>query len=298
MKHDRPSWTAQWVAGARALGAVLPDEAQLIDDPFGARILPRPIASLLGLARRERRVRPLLRMALRPLWSPIVYMQVRSRLIDDEIERFVDGGGRQLVVLGAGFDARALRLGERLGETRVFEVDHPATQRLKRERFGDGRVVFVAWDFERDPMAELPARLEALGHDRRRPTLTVWEGVTMYLTEPAIATTAAAVHAFSAPSSRLVVSYFDRAEFAHPSLIARMAAVMARRAGEPFRFGWHPPELPSWWQSHGFTIVADHEVRDAARRLLPPAYAQRLTMPNRHIAVATVNETTGDIHSK
>ena len=35
-------------------------------------------------------------------------------------------------------------------------------------------------------MTDLPARLAELGHDRTRQTLTIWEGVTMYLTPPAV----------------------------------------------------------------------------------------------------------------
>jgi O-methyltransferase involved in polyketide biosynthesis len=54
-------------------------------------------------------------------------MQVRTRLLDDAVRNFIDAGGRQLVLLGAGFDCRALRMPE-LDCAQVFEVDHPATQ--------------------------------------------------------------------------------------------------------------------------------------------------------------------------
>ena len=140
----------------------------------------------------------------------IAYMQVRTRLIDDVVRTFAGFGGAQLVLLGAGFDARAARLAETLDGARVFEVDHPATQALKRSRFGDLHVTFVPWNFERDAMSTLGARLAALGHDPSRPTLTIWEGVTMYLTEPAIADTVAAVRGWSAPGSQLCFSYVER----------------------------------------------------------------------------------------
>ena len=49
----------------------------------------------------------------------------RTRLIDDLVTDARSSIG-QLVILGAGFDARAYRL-PGLEQVTVFEVDHPAT---------------------------------------------------------------------------------------------------------------------------------------------------------------------------
>jgi methyltransferase (TIGR00027 family) len=268
------------------MGALLPDGARLVDDPWGERVSPPRLARLVRLGRRHPLLRPLLRMAALPLLPGAAYMQVRTRLIDDELCRFVAGGGRQVVILGAGFDARALRLRAMLGNSRVFEIDHPATQQLKRARFGDGPATYVAWDFERDPLSELPARLAAVGHAAALPTLTVWEGVTAYLTEAAVVAAAAAVRAYSAPGSRLSFTYFDRDVIDRPALAERLVAALVRRHGEPFRFGWAPAALAAWWQAHGFRVIADDEMKEAARRLLPPSWARLVTVRSRHVAVA------------
>src|SRR6185312_6435201 len=212
----KPSRTAQFVAASRALGALLPTEAQLVDDPFGARVGGPGVAQLASLARRAPSLRPLLRVVAAPMLPMVAYMQVRTRLIDDVVRAFVAGGGAQVVLLGAGFDARAARLAG--GGVRFLEVDHPATQALKRERFGDLPVTFVPFDFMRDATSTLAAHLASLGHDPSRPTLTVWEAVTMYLTEPAIADTVAAVRAWSAPGSRLSFTYVERRDFERPKL--------------------------------------------------------------------------------
>jgi Leucine carboxyl methyltransferase len=58
----------------------------------------------------------------------------RTRLIDDLVSDARAWIG-QLVLLGAGFDARAYRLSG-LEQVSVFEVDHPATQQAKREVLG------------------------------------------------------------------------------------------------------------------------------------------------------------------
>ena len=49
----------------------------------------------------------------------------------------VSAGFDQYVILGAGFDTFAMRHGELAGVLRIFEVDHPAVQALKRERSAD-----------------------------------------------------------------------------------------------------------------------------------------------------------------
>ena len=285
MIDGKPSRTAQFVAASRALGALLPDGAQLVDDPFGARVGGPGMAQLLSLARRAPSLRPLLRVAAAPMLPMIAYMQVRTRLIDDVARAFVAGGGAQIVLLGAGFDARAARLAD--GGARFFEVDHPATQALKRERFGDLPSTFVPWDFMRDATATLGARLASLGHDPARPTLTIWEAVTMYLTEPAIADTFAAVRAWSAPGSRICFTYMDRAHFDRPTLLTRLVSTTVRAWGEPWRFGWDPPDLPAWLAAHHHRLVSDEAIDSAGKRLLPARFALLLgRVGDRHIAVA------------
>ena len=293
MIDGKPSKTAKFVAASRALGALLPDDAQLMDDPYGARVAGAGVSGLVSLSRRVPSLRPILRVAAAPMLPMIAYMQVRTRLIDDCVRGFAalhrDG---QIVLLGAGFDARAARLADVLDGARVFEVDHPATQGLKRTLFGDLRVTFVPWNFERDAMATLAARLASLGHDAARPTLTIWEGVTMYLTEPAIADTVAAVRAWSVPGSQLCFSYVERRQIERPRLATRLVTATVRAWGEPWRFGWDPRALGGWLDDHGYRLVSDDDVDSAGRRLLPRRFAALLRRTgDRHIAVAEPTPT-------
>ena len=287
MIDGKPSRTAQFVAATRALGALLPEAAQLMDDPYGARVAGAGVSRLVALSRRAPSLRPLLRVVAAPMLPMIAYMQVRTRLIDDVVRTFAGFGGAQIVILGAGFDARAARLADALDGARVFEIDHPATQALKRARFGDLRVTFVPWDFERDQMATLGARLAALGHDPGRPTLTIWEGVTMYLFEPAIADTVAAVRAWSAAGSQLCFSYVEKRQIERPKLTTRIVKAAVRVWGEPWRFGWDPRALSGWLDDHGWRLASDDDVDSAGQRLLPRRFAVMLRKTgDRHIAVA------------
>ena len=56
----------------------------------------------------------------------------RTRVVDAEVARAIGRGTAQVVLLGAGYDGRALRFGG--GAVRWFEVDLAATLADKRRR--------------------------------------------------------------------------------------------------------------------------------------------------------------------
>ena len=286
MRDDTPSRTAAWVAAARHLGRLLPDDVRIADDPFGAAFTSLAFARMIE----QGRVPP--QLARVPgLQRFILYMQVRTRVIDDIVRAFP---GHQLVLLGAGYDCRALRLPE-LGESRVFEIDHPATQGHKRRVLAELGVeppsTFVTWDFETQATDDLPAALAEAGHVASAPSLTIWEGVTMYLTEPAIDASLRAITAWSAPTSQLAMTYFVKSRLSRPSLTTRALSALLSRVGEPFRFGWLPDELPGYLEERGLELVDDIALPDAAKELLPPELARQVDDAERRVVLAAAPES-------
>jgi methyltransferase (TIGR00027 family) len=278
MHNDKPSRTAAHVAALRGLGALLPPSARLVDDPWGAAW------SGCGRLRRLAQVMPATGQLLsRPAWRWLLYMQVRTFALDQDVVRFAESGGRQLVLLGAGLDARALRL-RKLG-LGVFEVDHPATQARKRQLAGDA-ATFVAWDFERDPLQLLPGRLCDLGYRRKERGCVVWEGVSMYLSEAANQETFAMLADLLAGDSVVAFTYFSRellhAQARRERLIRRAVA----RWGEPWRFGFEPELLPAWLAARGFALEHDNTTATLAARWLPADLAAKLKGDQRQIALA------------
>lgn len=286
MKPDTPSQTAAVVAAARSLGRHLPASARLVSDPYGLRFIYPSLASLFspGTAPTAMAVR-----WMTPLRRWVLYMQVRTRVIDDILCDFVDGGGRQVVILGAGYDCRAHRFSARLAESAVFEVDHPATQRRKRRILdgeGEGENLrYVSWNFEQQPMRELPAALARAGHRPGEPTLTIWEGVTMYLTEEAIEESLTAIRAYSARGSRLVFTYFDRAMIETRHAFSSLAKTFVAQVGEPWRWGWDPEKLPDWMAARQLEVLRNVSMAQEAARLLPPQWAADVREPDRRLAL-------------
>ena len=91
-------------------------------------------------------------------------MQARTAFVDDAVLSAMAAGVTQVVVVGAGYDDRALRF--RTPGVRFFEVDHPLTQADKRGRVEQlgaaGDVSFVPVDLARD---DLGSAFDQAGHD-------------------------------------------------------------------------------------------------------------------------------------
>jgi methyltransferase (TIGR00027 family) len=195
---------------------------------------------------------------------------VRTRAIDDLVNDAIFAGARQLVLLGAGFDSRAWRLPE-TRKIAVFEVDHPATQRAKRERLNGSidqpaaQVQFVPVDFEKD---DLRVTLADAGFHPSIPSVVVWEGVVSYLTKPAVERTLAVLAGLLAPASHLIFTYMDKSAIdgsrAFPG--ARRWRSWVRFSGEPFIFGFDPDTLGETLRSFGFLLRSDESTEDIARR--------------------------------
>lgn len=261
------------------MGALLPPEARLVEDPYGT--------AFSNMSSQVERVRPLANTRMLQQW--IMYMQVRTRVIDDALRTWVAGGGRQVVLLGAGYDCRALRLPE-LRDARVFEVDHPATQQRKQRVLArlhaESPAEYVTWDFETRAMDDLPDVLEEAGLDRSKPAFTIWEGVTMYLTDGAIDASLRAIRAWSAPGSRLAMTYFSKSRIEQPTLATRALKAIVATFGEPWRFGWAPDQLSAYLHERGFRLEENIAMADAARALLPPRYASLVSREDRHFSLA------------
>ena len=160
--------------------------------------------------------------------SAVMTLIVRTKFIDERLERAITDGAKQVVIMGAGWDTRARRFVELLRNAHVFEVDQPSTQNWKRRRAEEAlgpapaNLTYLPIDFRHQTLGDV---LSAGGYDPGKKTFFIWEGVTMYLPEAAVRETLGWI-ARQEPGSSLV---FD---FAYSPLIEFMAQVKS---------DWEPP---------------------------------------------------------
>jgi len=107
-------------------------------------------------------------------------VKIRTKYFDDTLEKQILSKFRQVVILGAGLDTRAVRK-QSAGVT-YFEIDDAATLKLKQtcyEQQGiDANVKFIPGNYVTDGMIDL---LRKNDFDFDLPTYFIWEGNTMYL---------------------------------------------------------------------------------------------------------------------
>lgn len=265
------SRTAQFVAFYRALETVEKHRPPLFVDPYATRFLSPSLVRMVRFARLPAVHSVVSRYADHRAPGARTSAIGRTKIIDDVVLSSVAAGVSQLVILGAGFDCRAHRLPE-LAAIDVFEVDRAETQAEKRSRLPAGRddVRYVPVDFLRESVDE---RLRAAGWSAAAPTCFLWEGVTNYLTAPAVETMLSWIGG-TASGSTLVFTYI------HGGLLdgtipfdggSRMINNV-QTLGEPWTFGLHPPEVGPLLTRSGLTLREDLGADDYRRRTgLPTA---------------------------
>lgn len=264
MRADRPSLTATLVAGVRALYATFPSDLKIAPDPHARALVPPalavPVRALSAVPAMANAVHHAIGAASVGMsW----HVALRTLAIDDAAREAVRAGTKQLVLLGAGLDNRAGRLP---GFDRAFEIDHPDMQRYKRDRLAAAEVVdqrvLVPVNFEHD---RLDTSLERAGFSREAPTFWIWEGVTPYLTPPAIESTLTQVGSLSAPGSRLCVTYMrPAADVGHA--IDRVARFLGGMVGEHLRGQFHRDQMEALLGGAGFGVLSDVADIDLADR--------------------------------
>ncbi|MEV4621159.1 SAM-dependent methyltransferase [Asanoa sp. NPDC049573] len=273
---NRPSRTAEHVALFRALESVR-SGPQLFVDPYAEAFLPARYRAIIHVSRLPA-IGPVVTRSVEwyidRRWSagPRASAVVRTKLIDDLVAATVAAGAQQVLLLGAGYDSRALRLPE-LADLPVYEVDHPATQAAKRRALPttSANLHFVPVDLEVEDLGEA---LRRGGMRRDRATVVVWEGVTNYLTAPAVDTTMRCLATELPAGSRIIFTYVDRAAMDDNSRFAGYERWHAsvRGVGEGWTFGFHPAELPNYLAERRMRLIEDVSARDVAERYLTPLH--------------------------
>ncbi|OSP31531.1 SAM-dependent methyltransferase [Streptomyces sp. 13-12-16] len=141
-----------------------------------------------------------------PLWGRFArYFGLRTRVLDDFLLQSVRAvGARQVVLLGAGLDARAFRL-DWPPDCVVFEIDRAAVLAFKHKVLNS---VSAEPKATRVPVgvdlrADWAGALTAAGFDTTAPTVWLAEGLLFYLPHAAETALIDTVNRLSAPGSAL-----------------------------------------------------------------------------------------------
>jgi methyltransferase (TIGR00027 family) len=252
------SRTAEWTCMSRAASSLEEDSHYRSDDDIAALLVPSFVRVLLHLSP----IRVLFRRVAAPK-GIYEYVIARTKYIDAAFKQALADRFDQIVLLGAGFDTRALRFQSDLGEIKVYELDSPLTQRAKIDRlrqrglFVPPNVAFVGIDFERE---SLTRKLNEIGLRDNERSLFILEGVLMYLQPESADATMRTIRAFAGKGSRLVFDYARSSVLRGENTTygERGVTRSVARVNEEWRFGIEPSQLESFLSTYGFRLK-DHE---------------------------------------
>jgi methyltransferase (TIGR00027 family) len=272
--EERPaSRTAIGVAVLRALHELYDDAPKILSDPIIPLLLDKEVLQ---------KAKANLEWYQDPLTTALrSHVVLRSRYAEDSLHEAVVSGVHQYVILGAGFETFAYRQPAWADPLRIFEVDHPASQRAKMKRLRLAGVSlppnleFVSADFETTSLRDI---LSHSSLDFTAPAFFSCLGVLVYLAEDSVKAIFQVTASF--PKLSEIVFTFSQGNLAsrdergsRPALAESAAAV-----GEPWRTYHDPDVLRRELFEIGFSGVSflspqeakDRYYRDRCDGLPPP----------------------------
>lgn len=249
--------TAEGAAFCRATEQYLPENEQLFTDPLAYPLLSGIYQCLLRSPKMRQYVIDQTEAAAKGLYGEQI---CRTRYIDEAASTAFQEGIRQLVILGAGFDSRAYRL-PGVENVQVYEVDMPRVQRQKIKRLAKllgelpQNVHFLPIDFAEQ---DLTIEMQRSSFDPTQPALFIWEAVTQYLNEDAVAKTLRFMGS-CAPHSRIVFTYVLKWMIEHPERDPEAMKLirLSKTKMAPFRFGLEPESLPAYLHPFHLQVLED-----------------------------------------
>ena len=180
----------------------------------------------------------------------------RDAFSQDALSAFLKRHSKcQVVICGAGMDTFSFRNANRNVE--VFELDHPDTQRFKRDRVRElgwdipFNAHFVSVDFSREDMRK---KLYHAGFNTRIPSFFTILGVTYYISLEVFGETLRNIAVLGRHSETEVVFDFPDDELATGSARGRELAEITAMLGEPMEPGYPVQDLRSLLTEKDFAI--------------------------------------------
>lgn len=259
MEKEKPSKSAEQVTLSRYIESLKPEKERLCYDPYAKEFITTKLYSLLprsGILRYFT-ANVLMEFLVR---GHNYYVIMRTRYIDDYVNKCVNDGIQQMVIMGAGYDTRAYRF-EKIKNIPVFEIDYPTTQEVKKaiikKIFGSlpENVVYIPIDFIKEKL------IDVLFANKYKPglkTLFIWEGTTPYITAESVDKTLSFVASYSGKGSSIIFDYILK------SVIDRTCRFKGavwefdymKKKGEPYTFGIEEDTIMQFMKERNFKNIA------------------------------------------
>jgi methyltransferase (TIGR00027 family) len=183
----------------------------------------------------------------------------RKAFCEHRVREVIARGTGQVLVLGAGYDTLGWRLAPEYPDVMFFEIDHPATARLKSRGIAAmgvrDNLELIAQDLNERPLADL---LRAT--DKWNSTISsviVAEGLLMYLPATAVKALLMQCAEVCGAGSCLVFTYIGTRANGRPDAgpCTRWVLRLLKVIGEPLLWSIHPDKLLPFLEKCHWTTI-------------------------------------------
>jgi methyltransferase (TIGR00027 family) len=187
----------------------------------------------------------------------------RKSFCERQVGDGIGAGASQVLVLGAGYDTMGWRLAPEFPGVDFFEIDHPATARLKAkgiEAMGQrSNLHLIAEDLGERQLVDVLHANDVW--NPTAPAVIVAEGLLMYLSPEAVGALFDQCAAVTGAGSRIAFSYIGSRTDGRPDVGPWTSLVMwmLKVGGEPWLWSIRPEELGPFLKANGWGIAPDPE---------------------------------------
>ena len=252
------SRTAEMTCLCRASSALEKNSHYKSDDYIAPLLLPGILKPFLHISLTRR-------LFIRMVTTKGIYEYViaRTKYIDAVFRQVLAEQFDQILIFGAGFDTRALRFQDIMGNTRVFELDVSITQQAKIRQYQKRHLAvpmnlkFIAIDFDKE---SLSMKLDEAGFRKQQRSLFVLEGLLMYLQPESVNATFQTIQDYAGRGSWVVFDYIYASVLRNEGLYYGESGITqtASSVGEQWHFGIEKGQIEQFLATYKLKLI-DHK---------------------------------------
>ena len=181
----------------------------------------------------------------------------RKAFCERQVTVGIDDGATQVLVLGAGYDTMGWRLAPQFPGINFFEIDHPATARLKAQGIDTmgqrSNLCLIAKDLGKQKLVDVMEANESWDHSAT--TVIIAEGLVQYLPAEAVRELFTQCALIAGLGSRIAFTYIPTGSDGRPDAGRYKPLILwlLKVSGEPWLWSIPPEELGRFLQEAGWT---------------------------------------------
>ncbi|KKK62341.1 hypothetical protein LCGC14_3005300, partial [marine sediment metagenome] len=185
----------------------------------------------------------------------------RKAFCERQVREGIAASATQILVLGAGYDTMAWRLAPEFADVDFFEIDHPATARLKAkgiEEMGQpDNLTLISGDLGERKLVDILKANEAW--DQTARTVIVAKALLMYLPAEAVTELFRQCNAIAGAGSRVAFTYISTGADGRPDAgrWTGLVSWLLKVSGEPWIWSMAPQQLGRFLEETGWTNAPD-----------------------------------------